>query len=210
MIKNSKALVLLLGFAFVLVMTGIAQQQKSEETVTCLVSGEVIKKSEAKATYEYNGKTYYFCCENCKEAFIKAPEKYINKESREGYVHSHALAEDTVVDPVCGMKIKKSEAKATYEYNGKTYYFCMEGCKEKFMKDPEKYVKKAEEMITCPVSGKKVKKTEAVGPYEYNGKDYYFCCESCEEKFTKDPEKYAKKKDEMKSCEQGCCAKIVK
>ena len=75
MIKNSKILVLLLGFAFVLVLTGIAQQQKSEETVTCPVSGEVIKKSEAKGTYEYKGKTYYFCCENCKEAFIKAKGK---------------------------------------------------------------------------------------------------------------------------------------
>ena len=46
MIKNSKILVLLLGFAFVLVLTGMAQQQKSEETVTCPVSGEVIEANE--------------------------------------------------------------------------------------------------------------------------------------------------------------------
>lgn len=43
-------------------------------------------------------------------------------------------------DPVCGMKVKKSEAAAVSEYKGKKYYFCAEGCKEKFEKDPEKYV----------------------------------------------------------------------
>ena len=208
--KNSKILVLLMGFTFVLALAGIAQAQESNETVKCPVSGEVIKKSEAKATYDYKGKTYYFCCDNCKEAFIKSPEKYTQEKAHEGHMHSHSHAEDTVVDPVCGMKIKKSEAKATYEYKEKTYYFCMEGCKEKFMKDPEKFHAKAEEMVTCPVSGKKVKKTEAVGPHEYNGKNYYFCCEGCREKFTEDPEKYTKKKDGLKACEQGCCAKEKK
>lgn len=46
---------------------------------------------------------------------------------------------EKVIDPVCGMKIDKSEAKATSEYKGKTYYFCSEGCKGKFDKGPEKY-----------------------------------------------------------------------
>jgi Cu+-exporting ATPase len=43
-------------------------------------------------------------------------------------------------DPVCGMKVKKSEAAAVSEYKGKKYYFCAEACKERFEKDPEKYV----------------------------------------------------------------------
>jgi Cu+-exporting ATPase len=52
------------------------------------------------------------------------------------------------------MKVKKSEAAATFEYNGKTYYFCMEGCKEKFKENPEKYTKKkadVKEIYTCPM-----------------------------------------------------------
>jgi len=36
--------------------------------------------------------------------------------------------------------MKKSGA-LVYEYNGKTYYFCSAGFKEKFTKDPEKYIK---------------------------------------------------------------------
>ena len=51
-------------------------------------------------------------------------------------------ADDTATDPVCGMKIKKAEAKATFEYEGKTYYFCSAGCKETFAENPEKYAAK--------------------------------------------------------------------
>lgn len=43
-------------------------------------------------------------------------------------------------DPVCGMKVKKKKAAATSEYEGKTYYFCAQGCKEKFDENPEEYV----------------------------------------------------------------------
>lgn len=45
-------------------------------------------------------------------------------------------------DPVCGMKVKKSRAAAKSEYKGKTYYFCAVACKEKFDKEPEKYLGK--------------------------------------------------------------------
>lgn len=208
--KSSKTLALVLGFAFVLALAGIVQAQESDETVVCAVGGKEMKKSEVKVTHEYKGKTYYFCCENCKEAFIKDPEKYTQKKEYEGHMHAGDHAEDTVVDPVCGMKIKKSDAKATYEYNGETYYFCMEGCKEKFMKDPDTYVMKAGEMVTCPVSGKKIKKSDAAGSHEYNEKTYYFCCANCKEKFTTDPEKYTKKNGEPKTCDEGCCSTIKK
>jgi len=54
-------------------------------------------------------------------------------------------ADDSAIDPVCGMMVKKSEAKVTLDYKGTTYYFCSSGCKEAFAKDPEKYVQKKEE-----------------------------------------------------------------
>ena len=43
-------------------------------------------------------------------------------------------------DPVCLMKVEKSENALNYEYKGETYYFCSEGCREEFRKDPEKYL----------------------------------------------------------------------
>ena len=47
---------------------------------------------------------------------------------------------DTAIDPVCGMTVVKANAKATYDYKGTTYYFCNPGCKDSFVKDPEKYL----------------------------------------------------------------------
>jgi Cu+-exporting ATPase len=43
-------------------------------------------------------------------------------------------------DPVCKMEVDEKEAAATYEYKGKTYYFCAVGCKNRFAENPEKFV----------------------------------------------------------------------
>jgi len=48
------------------------------------------------------------------------------------------------LDPVCGMQVDEKSAAATYEYQGKTYYFCAPGCKAAFVKDPEKYLQRNE------------------------------------------------------------------
>ncbi|MBI2303993.1 MAG: YHS domain-containing protein [Chloroflexi bacterium] len=44
---------------------------------------------------------------------------------------------EVVKDPVCGMIFREYEAKARLPYNGKTYYFCDDGCKEAFQSDPQ-------------------------------------------------------------------------
>lgn len=49
----------------------------------------------------------------------------------------------TAIDPVCGMTVVKAEAKATFDHNGETYYFCSTGCKDAFAKDPAKVLEKA-------------------------------------------------------------------
>ena len=54
--------------------------------------------------------------------------------------------DETSKDPICGMSVKISGAKYTAEYQGKTYYFCSEGCKAEFLKDPAKYAAPAAEI----------------------------------------------------------------
>lgn len=44
-----------------------------------------------------------------------------------------------VKDPVCGMEIEQEDAVASTEYEGSTYYFCSEDCREAFEEDPEDY-----------------------------------------------------------------------
>ena len=42
--------------------------------------------------------------------------------------------------PVMKTWINPSEAADSVEYHGTTYYFCCEGCKPKFLDNPEKYI----------------------------------------------------------------------
>jgi YHS domain-containing protein len=56
---------------------------------------------------------------------------------------------------------------------------------------------KKAESITCPVTGETVLKSDAAGPFTYNEKEYYFCCNSCLEKFKKDPDAYLNKAKDM-------------
>jgi YHS domain-containing protein len=53
-----------------------------------------------------------------------------------------AAGQAQVTDPVCGMTVDPKTAAAKSVYAGKTYYFCSQDDKEKFDKDPEKYLKK--------------------------------------------------------------------
>ncbi|MFB3925509.1 MAG: YHS domain-containing protein [Syntrophales bacterium] len=45
-----------------------------------------------------------------------------------------------VIDPVCKMEIDEKKSRCRSEYNGKTYHFCSQECKEEFDEDPEEYV----------------------------------------------------------------------
>ena len=44
------------------------------------------------------------------------------------------------IDPVCGMVVSPTKAKATASHDGITYYFCSEECKQRFKSNPEPYL----------------------------------------------------------------------
>jgi Cu+-exporting ATPase len=65
---------------------------------------------------------------------------------------SAAAAEDhRVLDPVCGMRVDPHTAKHRAEHDGRTYYFCCNGCRTKFEADPGKYLNKADAPPPEPV-----------------------------------------------------------
>jgi Cu+-exporting ATPase len=81
---------------------------------------------------------------------------------------------DTAKDPVCGMDVKKGEAKAAFDYKGTTYYFCSVGCKDKFVQDPEKCLQKASgktERAECASPHCGSKAGEMKGKCPHCGKD---------------------------------------
>jgi len=50
--------------------------------------------------------------------------------------------EDYYINPVCDIPVQKSSAKHVLEHAGEKVYFCCDGCKVSFEKEPEKYMAK--------------------------------------------------------------------
>jgi len=46
------------------------------------------------------------------------------------------------LDPVCGMEVEEGKEAAASVFRGKRYLFCSPGCKEKFDRNPEAYIRK--------------------------------------------------------------------
>lgn len=47
---------------------------------------------------------------------------------------------DSQRDPVCNMEIDEQSAAGRSQYEGQTYYFCTESCKDEFELNPQQYV----------------------------------------------------------------------
>jgi Cu(I)/Ag(I) efflux system membrane fusion protein len=107
------------------------QDQDTKEQTLCPVMGGAVNK---KYFIEYQGKKVYFCCPGCDEAFLKEPERYLDKLPQ----FQQKSMEQTHC-PVMGGAINK---KYFIEYQDKKVYFCCPGCEETFLKEPEKYMDK--------------------------------------------------------------------
>jgi Cu+-exporting ATPase len=107
-------------------------------------------------------------------------------------------AQDTgsaaLTDPVCGMKVT-TESEHSLDFDGERYYFCCQGCAQKFAADPAHYLEQSaaaeadDAALTDPVCGMKVT-TESEHSFDFGGDRYYFCCEGCARKFAGDPKYY--------------------
>lgn len=45
-----------------------------------------------------------------------------------------------VRDPVCGMRLPRERAAASWTYEGREYRFCAVGCPEAFREDPRRFL----------------------------------------------------------------------
>ena len=60
-------------------------------------------------------------------------------ESQAPKFHAQPALEE--IDPVCGMRVKLSDAAAFETYEGRTYHFCSIKCQNAFQADPSQFVK---------------------------------------------------------------------
>jgi Cu+-exporting ATPase len=156
------------------------------------VCGMTVDPAKAAASCEHEGVTYYFCCKGCLGKFQANPAQYLAKAGP-----AADAGGKTATDPVCGMKVDPASARASAEHGGTTYYFCCAGCRDKFVADPAKYLKKAATpaapaatRATDPVCGMKVDPASAAGTHEHKGVKYFFCSQNCLAQFSADPARY--------------------
>ena len=50
-----------------------------------------------------------------------------------------AVAEFTVIDPICNMTVKVADSRYHSNYNGTTFHFCCLACKDQFEQAPERH-----------------------------------------------------------------------
>lgn len=65
----------------------VVEQAQAETAKSCPVCGPDEKMEGEGISYEYEGKMYWFCSQECLDEFKKNPEKY-NKSSEKEHKHS--------------------------------------------------------------------------------------------------------------------------
>jgi Cu+-exporting ATPase len=112
------------------------------------------------------------------------------------------------IDPICGMSVDTTAGKPKFDYQGKTYHFCCNGCRTKFEADPESYLAKQRAAATTaidPICGMSVDTTAGKPQLAYQGTTYHFCCNGCRTKFEADPESYLAKQRQAATAPSSCC-----
>ncbi|MCS6318004.1 MAG: HAD-IC family P-type ATPase, partial [Nitrospira sp.] len=196
------------------------------------ICGMTVDPATAAGHFDHDGRTYYFCSVHCLDRFRAAPDQY-GKHAPVAAAAGAGLARRSLPmmqamsdqppdvggerDPVCGMTVQPATAAGSHMHAGKTYYFCCQGCLEKFRVDPARYVSSATVTASTvprqfggkslpmlgsspsgdavtgvidPVCGMTVDPATAAGSFDYQGTRYFFCCQGCLTKFRADPQRY--------------------
>ncbi|MGC3972937.1 MAG: YHS domain-containing protein [Nitrospira sp.] len=195
------------------------------------VCGMTVEPATAAGHAEYEGGTYHFCSLSCRDRFRAAPTHYVKmaapagaavqSPSRRSLPIMQAMpAQEAATggerDPVCGMMVQPATAAGSHTHEQKTYYFCCQGCLEKFRADPARYLAPISapastpprrsggkalpmlgasssgpsESVIDPVCGMTVDPATAAGSFAYQGTTYFFCSQGCLTKFRADPARY--------------------
>ena len=62
--------------------------------------------------------------------------------------HFEEAKSTEVIDPVCGMTVQPGAAAGSFEYDGRTYYFCSTHCLNTFKDTPESFLKRAAQITS--------------------------------------------------------------
>ncbi|MGY5394940.1 heavy metal translocating P-type ATPase [Acinetobacter sp. NigerLNRRAM0016] len=163
-------------------------KEKKLPTVVTIdpVCGMTVAEDSPHA-YEYQSVRYLFCSAGCLNKFVDHSEAYLASEKAQSSCCSKAQTEQA-----------DSSVQPEAESMGAASKGC--GCASKHQQSE---ASKAESFID-PVCGMTV--TDLSKPHsEWQGKNYYFCSEKCQQKFIAAPESYVPTEEEKPAKALGCC-----
>ena len=118
----------------------------------------------------------------------------------------------------CGCSLVRlgvsKEQAVPYNYDGKEYYFCCQGCVDLFITDSQKYMQETDDLIVCP-SCLAEKPRQYAAKLVHEGREVYFCrCPYCTDLFPESPDFYIDRLEGKIPFEgvlgfEGCCVRPI-
>jgi len=123
------------------------------------ICGMTVDPATAAGSHDHRGQRYYFCGLSCLERFKADPERALQPQLVSSpkpttrrplpmMQSAPVVMGAAAIDPVCGMTVQSATAAGSYEYQGKTYYFCATSCLTKFRAEPTRYLTPPEQRMS--------------------------------------------------------------
>jgi Cu+-exporting ATPase len=86
-----------------------------------------------------------------REGMDSVAESHVHRHHHD-HAGAHATHGSLEKDPVCGMLVDIATAKFWYRLGDSTYYFCSQGCLDKFKADPDRYLNPGQSALADDVA----------------------------------------------------------
>jgi hypothetical protein len=151
------------------------------------VCGMQVERALAPARLTAGGQEIYFCSDRCRERFQQHPDRF-------GTVPSQTMVpppSTPQVDPVCGMPVDAMSAGAYLENQGREFWFCSPGCRDRFLQHPDRFSSMRSldlpttqpEWPIDPICGMSVDPANPGAKLEFPDGTVYFCCQPCADEY---------------------------
>lgn len=123
----------------------VSSRKKANSILMALKKRDVphdeLVKVNTPAGIDINAKTPHEVAISILAQIIQEKRSDSDESSSSGLAQDLKEAEDLYINPVCKIPVQKSTAKHIIEHNGEKVYFCCDGCKTSFEKEPDLYLK---------------------------------------------------------------------
>ncbi len=125
----------------------------------------------------------WFCSPGCRDRFQRDPSRYGQSRGAEATAPRHTPQ----TDPVCGMDVVPGVDTLSSAHEGKQFYFCSAGCRDRFLQHPDGFSQlhrldlpsTQQEWPIDPVCGMSVDPEDPGATWDSPTGTVYFCCQPC-------------------------------